>query len=106
MIEVVYATRAVADLEGLVGGLLEADPQRARQVIRRVAEAVELLGSHPLLGRPAESGLRELVISQGDTGYVALYRYLPGEEAVLVLSIRTQEEAGYADPDEPIVATG
>lgn len=97
MIEVVYATRAVSDLEALIGGIPEQ--QRAKQAVRRISEAVELLGEHPLIGRLAEGGLRELVISQGETGYVALYRYLPSEEAVLVLAVRGHEEAGYADPD-------
>ena len=31
----------------------------------------------PLIGRKAESGMRELVISCGRSGYVALYRYVP-----------------------------
>ena len=97
MNDVVYATRAVADLEALIGEL--AERQRAKQAVRHIAEAVELLSAHPLVGRLAESGLRELVISHGETGYLALYRYLPSEETVLVLSVRTQEAAGYADPD-------
>ena len=39
--------------------------------------------------------LRELVISFGDSGYVALYRYEPTAEAVHVLAFRHQKEAGY-----------
>jgi mRNA-degrading endonuclease RelE of RelBE toxin-antitoxin system len=40
-------------------------------------------------------GLRELVISRGRTGYVALYSVEDGHNAVLVLTIRHQLEAGY-----------
>jgi hypothetical protein len=30
---------------------------------------------HPLIGRVVEKGYRELVISRGRSGYLALYRY-------------------------------
>lgn len=39
--------------------------------------------------------LRELVISYGRTGYVALYRFLPLRDEVRVLAIRHQREIGY-----------
>jgi plasmid stabilization system protein ParE len=41
--------------------------------------------------------LRELVISKGRTGYVALYRYLPEQDRVDVLAIRHQRESGLMD---------
>jgi hypothetical protein len=53
----------------------------------------------PRIGRPAEQGLRELVISRGKTGYVALYRYDATADRVLVLALRHQPEAGYEDED-------
>jgi plasmid stabilization system protein ParE len=45
---------------------------------------------HPLLGRPAGHGLRELLISRGRTGYVALYQYDAATDAVVVLAVRHQ----------------
>jgi plasmid stabilization system protein ParE len=62
-----------------------------------IAEAIDVLANHPLIGRPAEKGLRELVISRGHSGYVALYSYEPLEDAVLILAFRHQREAGYSD---------
>lgn len=53
-----------------------------------------MLGRHPLLGRIVESGLRELVISRGRTGYVALYRYDAIRDEVFVLALRHQRELG------------
>lgn len=64
-------------------------------VVDRIAEAVEVLERHPLIGHPAEDSLRELVISRGKTGYVALYHYDPDEDLVVILAIRAQREAGY-----------
>jgi plasmid stabilization system protein ParE len=48
-----------------------------------------------MIGRPVEEELRELVISRGNTGYVALYSFEEAQEAVLILAIRHQREAGY-----------
>jgi plasmid stabilization system protein ParE len=50
------------------------------------------LKDHPLIGRPVEADLRELLISRGRTGYIALYRYNPANDVVLVLRIRHQRE--------------
>jgi plasmid stabilization system protein ParE len=41
--------------------------------------------------------IRELVISSGRTGYVALYRLRNGVATVEILTIRHQREAGYRD---------
>ena len=57
--------------------------------------AIEALADHPLLGRPVELGYRELVISRGRSGYLALYRYDEALDEVLILAIRHQREAGY-----------
>ncbi|HUX25319.1 MAG TPA: type II toxin-antitoxin system RelE/ParE family toxin, partial [Burkholderiales bacterium] len=38
---------------------------------------------------------RELVIARGRTGYVALYDWLEPIDAVVVLALRHQREAGY-----------
>jgi plasmid stabilization system protein ParE len=70
------------------------DPAVAAELI---ATAVEALAHHPLLGRPAESGYRELVISRGRTGYLALYRYEEARDRILVLAIRHQCETGYVN---------
>ncbi len=48
------------------------------------------------MGRPVEQGYRELVISRGNTGYVALSSFDVANDVALVLSIRQQREAGYS----------
>ena len=59
--------------------------------------AIDLLGSHPLIGRRLEGNVRELVISFGRTGYVALYRFVPARSEVRILALRHQRELGYHD---------
>lgn len=95
MASLIYAARALLDLERLAVFLHERDPSAARAAIETIIEAVAILERHPLIGRPVEEGLRELVISYGRTGHIALYRHVIPDDVVLVLAIRHQREAGY-----------
>ena len=95
-----YSGRALADLERLTQFLIGIDPAAAAETVGLIAEAVELLIRHPLIGRPVEHPLRELVISRGRTGYVALYSFEEAQDAVLILAIRHQREAGFWGEDE------
>jgi plasmid stabilization system protein ParE len=90
-----YSQRALGDLARLTDFLLATDPAAAAQTAEVIEEAVNILRRHSLIGRPAEAGLRELLISRGKTGYVALYSYEAQTDNVLVLAIRHQRELGY-----------
>ncbi len=90
-----YAPRASSDLQRIVDFLAESELPAAGQTAELIVSAVEALQHHPLLGRRVESGFRELVISRGRSGYLALYRYDEARDRVLVLTIRHQREAGY-----------
>lgn len=100
MAKLSYSGRALADLERLTGFLIGIDPAAAAETAGLIAEAVELLIRHPLIGRPVEHPLRELMISRGRTGYVALYSFEEDRDAVLILAIRHQREAGYWGEDQ------
>jgi len=73
----------------------------APEAARRAGQAIErhflLLETAPDIGRPLPDmpELRELVITYGDSGYVALYRHEPAADAVYVMAFRHQKEAGY-----------
>ena len=95
MTELVYTAQALVDLEGLSDFLLEADPQAAQDTAVLIFEALEILVQHPEMGRKVHFGQRELVISRGRTGYLALYRFLPHLDRILVLALRHQRESGY-----------
>ena len=94
MAKLSYSDRATADIDRLTDFLLATDALAAAETVELIAEAVGLLSRHPLIGRPVELGLRELVISRGLTGSVALYSVEDEHDAVLVLAIRHQREAG------------
>ena len=95
MARLIYSEQAIADLERLTDFLLEIDPPAAAETLGLIEEAVAVLGRHPLIGRLVEAGLRELVISRGRTGYVALYSFESDQDAILILAVRHQREAGY-----------
>ena len=67
----------------------------ATRAVRSILEAVEFLDRHPQVGRPVEHGLRELVISYGKTGYLALYRFDLKFDEVRILALRHQREEDY-----------
>ena len=97
MAEIVYSQNALANIERAFEYLAEKDPRAALAAASAIREAVDVLARHPLIGRRVESELRELVISFGRSGYVALYRFVPSEDRVRVLAIRHQRELDYPD---------
>lgn len=94
MAQLIYARQAFADLDRLVDFLIDSDPGAAAETVDLIIEAVNVLQRHPSIGRPVEHGLRELVISRGKTGYVAMYSFEAVHDTVLILAIRHQREAG------------
>lgn len=94
MSTILYSSQALTDIEQLAEFLLAHDPQAAAETGSLLIEAITTLSRHPLLGRIVEHGLRELVISRGRTGYVALYRFDAATEQVFILTIRHQREVG------------
>ena len=95
MTELVYTAQALSDLDRLSDFLLETDPQAAQDTVVLIFDALEILAQHPEIGRKVHFGQRELVISRGRTGYLALYRFLPHIDRILVLALRHQRESGY-----------
>jgi plasmid stabilization system protein ParE len=95
--QVICSGRALADLERLFEFLGETDPRSAAVAVETIRDGISILERHPYIGRPAEHGLRELVISRGRTGYLALYEVVEPEDLILVLALRHQREAGYAE---------
>ena len=95
MTELVYSAQALQDMERLSDFLLDTDPQAAQDTVGLIFDALEILVQHPEIGRKVHFGQRELVVSRGSTGYLALYRYLPHLDCILVLALRHQRESGY-----------
>jgi addiction module RelE/StbE family toxin len=95
MAQVIYSEEALADFERIVEFSFETSPESAMQTLLNIRSAVGILEAHPLIGRRIDGHIRELVISHGATGYLALYRYDAAFDVVRILRIRHQREAGY-----------
>jgi len=85
MISLWFSERALLDID------------RFSDFLEVIVNAVEVLRRHPFIGRPIENGLRELVVSRGDSGYVALYEFNTARNEITVHKLRHQLEAGYSD---------
>lgn len=86
---------AADDLERLTDFLRETVPDSSVETIDLVLDALEILARHPRIGRHLPQGLRELVISRGKSGYLALYSYDERADVALVLAVRHQREQDY-----------
>ncbi len=85
------------DLVRITQFLVNAEPASALEVLEVILQTLYTLVRHPLIGRRVEGEVRELVISRGATGYVALYRHEPVRDTIRMLRIRHQRESGFSD---------
>jgi plasmid stabilization system protein ParE len=97
MVRVGYSAKAIEHLERAFEFLAAEDPAAAPVAAEVNIGAVQVLERHPLVGRRVQGEIRELVISFGRTGYIALYRFLPARKEVRVLAIRHQRELDYPE---------
>ena len=95
MTRLVLSPKAVDDIDRLSDFLLDSDPGTASKTGGILVSGLQILKDHPLIGRQVERGFRELLISRGRTGYMALYEFDVVKDVAIVLSIRYQREAGY-----------
>ena len=95
---IVFEEDALADLERILEFNAARDPATALEHLQKIREGLLILEGHPDIGRKvAGSSQRELVISHGGSGYVALYEFSPLERLVRVAAVRHQREAGYRE---------
>jgi plasmid stabilization system protein ParE len=92
---IVYAARSLAHLEQAFKLVRKENPEAAVATADAICSAVENLGAHPLLGRRVHDDIRELVISYGAMGYIALYRFRVPQDEVRLLAIRHQREIAF-----------
>jgi len=94
--QVVYTVEALQDIARVFAFLVAHDRYAAHAAAATIKDAISMLSKHPLIGRSTrEKTLRELVISFGSTGYLALYRFRPERDEVRVLALRHQRELDY-----------
>ncbi len=92
-----FTKEAKDDLNRLYAFLLKQNKQSAEHALEAIKKAVELLKTFPFTCRKAQLDnpfLRELVISFGKNGYIALFDIEEGQ-TVTILAVRHQREDDY-----------
>ncbi len=92
--QVRFASAAAEDLQRLFDFMAEQDLAAAERARGVIGQAIEALQTFPFSCRkasPENPFLRELVISFGSGGYVALFE-VEDAETVTVLAVRHQRE--------------
>lgn len=92
--QVRFTKAAREDLKRLYGFLLGQDKSAAARALTTIEQAFELLKTFPFTCRKAQAGspfMRELVISFGANGYVALFE-IEEDNIVTILAVRHQRE--------------
>ena len=95
MAQVVYSARLLAQLERAFELLRTSNTPVVERAVRAIVSAIENLANHPLIGRRIDGEIRELIISFGETGFLALYEFVVPRDEVRVLAIARQRELGY-----------
>lgn len=95
MAQIIYTGNAIEDISRAFEFLAASDPYSASAAVSAIRNAINILSEHPLIGRTVEDSLRELVISFGRSGYLALYRFRPERDEVRILALRHQRELDY-----------
>ena len=95
MARVEIAPELADDFARILEHLETHEAQNIAARIEDIIAAFNVLERNPQIGR-ARGDNRELLIGRGARGYLALYRYIPEADLVLVLAIRSQREAGYS----------
>ncbi len=96
--EVRYTETARTDLLRFIDFLAEHDPQAASRALDTIVRATSLLERFPFTCRKAHRSnpfLRELVVSFGASGYVALFEI--AADHVTILALRHQREDDWFD---------
>jgi len=95
--QVRYTKAAKDDIVRLYGFLLEQDLVTARNALDAIEKGIGLLQDFPFSCRkatPEDPLLREMIISFGARGYVALFE-IEDNETVTILAVRHQREEDY-----------
>jgi len=98
MSRVILSAGLREDFDRIFDFLFDYVPDSDALHIEAIIHALDVLATSPLIGRPVALGQRELIISHGASGYLALYRFDPAQDTVFVLAVRSQRERGYKRP--------
>jgi plasmid stabilization system protein ParE len=97
MPQVKLSPRARLDIKRLHEFLAQKDATAASNAVDAIIQAFLPLTRIPKVGRQKDGTLlRELIISYGNSGYVALYDFDEMRDEVVITALRHQKEKDYS----------
>ena len=96
MPRLIWSPPSLRDMQRIYRFLAPKNLDAAKRAVKAIREGVTLLSLQPGVGRPTDDmpiEFREWIIDFGHSGYVA--RYFTDENAVVILAVRHQKEAGF-----------
>ncbi|MCX2862539.1 type II toxin-antitoxin system RelE/ParE family toxin [Paucibacter sp. PLA-PC-4] len=94
MTRIELAPAVLRDFDLIFDHVAGFDPGNSPARIKEILQALQLLSSSPLIGRPVRGDKRALVIGRSTSGYVAPYRDVAELDTVFVLAVKHEREAG------------
>ncbi len=96
MARLIVAPEVQEDFDRIFDFLAAYAPDDVVGRIVEIVAALDILQTSPQIGRFADSdGMREVAISTGASGYLALYRFIPELDVVFIVAVRSQRELRY-----------
>ena len=95
MADLIFSPRFTEAVERVFDFVATHEPDSAAGHVQLIWDGLQVLCRHPMIGRPVGQDMRELVLGSGRRCYLALYRYFPSTDRVLVLTVRHARQAGY-----------
>lgn len=95
MARIEFAPRVLDDIDRFVEHMVRFGVENIPSRVAAIVEAIQILATSPLIGRPVKAGRRELVIGRDSRGYVALYLFVASEDRVFILAPCSQREVGF-----------
>lgn len=90
---------ALRDLDRLEEFLCATQDPLAYGLLDFIMDALDVLTHQPGVGRPIAGGMRELIITRRQSGYLAKYELDVSADIVRVVRIRHQRESGYTEEE-------
>jgi len=91
-----WSQSALRDVTRLYDFLVSKNPGAAKRAVQALRQGVQILTTHPEIGRPMDDlppELREWIVEFGQSAYVLLYRF--DRKEIVLLAVRHGREAGY-----------
>jgi plasmid stabilization system protein ParE len=92
----IWSEPALASVQRVYRFLAEKNPAAASRAVKVIRDGVNILATHPQVGRVVEEmdeAFRDWPVDFGDSGYMVRYRF-DGEQ-VTILAVRHRKDAGF-----------